>query len=247
MSTLLALAAAGYVFIAVLTIHRRPGLFASAFLLSYGLAIFFGSLGPILGGISLLAATIGMAYKKEQQNVLLPECMLALWTGQMLLSIFSTPHMDIAVFYIASMCLLAVGSYLYARAFSEMPHFYEDALFGGIFITTLCLIQMVLTADASSLLGSDTNLTYVGLATLPEFCLAGSIAYLLFKPQKNLYITLSIICFVVFVLFPFLMGLGARSVVLSIGLVFITLLGIRFYYGASIKVILSVGSLFPSP
>jgi len=243
MSAFLTLAAIGYIIFAVLNIFSRPGHFAAVYLLSYGLAVFFGSIGPIAGAVSLVATFAAFNAHKERLSVLPAEWFLAVWIGTMLLSMFTTPQMDITVVYVASIVLLAAGSYLYARAFATAPHFFEDLLLGSVIITTLCAIRIFQMTDTIGVLGDSINMTHVGLATLPELALLGVISFLIFHRPHPWWVSVGLLLFMFGLVFPFTAALGTRSVILSVGIASVLLLGLRIFQegGGKIIGIISVG------
>jgi O-antigen ligase len=240
MNTLLMLAAAGYIIFAIASIWSRPGLFAAAFLLTYGLAVFFGSIGPIAGATSIIVSVAAMNAQKRQHAIIPGEYAFILWLGMLTFSLFTTPVLDLTLQYVASVLLLAAGSYLYARTFATSPRFFEDLLFGGLFITTLCTAQLFLSTRTLQRLGDTLNMSPVGLAVLPELCLVGVLAYLLFHRAHSRIVTVSMLLCLFFVLAPLTMALGTRSLILSVGIVFLILLMLRAWHGNAARLFLGL-------
>jgi O-antigen ligase len=242
MSLLLLVAAAAVILFSIATIWHRPGFFAGVYLLTYGLAAFFGSIGPVGGAIAIVASLAAINRDESMQTFTLPEYFFLLWMAGQFFSLFTSPNLDVTTPYIASVLLIAGGGYLYARTFAQHPHFFEDLLLSACIITTLCMFQIFRNASGIGAIGESQGLSHVGLAGLPELCMAGIIAFLLFHRGHSWMITLAIIVFAFGVLSPFTLGLGTRSVLLSIGIGLVILLGFRLRQANGLPILTGIAA-----
>lgn len=240
MKILLMLAAAGYIIYAIANIWHRPGYFAAVYMLTYGLAVFFGSIGPITGAIAIFASFAAMNAQKQQIVIIPGEYAFIAWLGMLAFSMFTTPRIDVTVEYVALAVFLATGSYLYGRAFATHPRFFEDLFFGGLFITAICAVQTVISTNTLELIGATAGMSHVGLAVLPELCLVGMLSYLLFHRGHSRLVTAGMLLYLYFVLVPFTLTLGTRSVILSIGFVFLVQLVLRAWHGGVARLLLGI-------
>ena len=239
MNSLLMLGAAVYFVYAVINIGKRPGLFAAANLLSFGLSVFFGPFGVIAGTISIAAGLAKLIARPELQRIHRCEYALLLWLVACLLSLFTTPNLDVTGLYIGWLMIGTMGTYVYARAYFDHPRFFEDLILGGLFLTAVCTIQIVQMTQEAGILGDTAKMSHVGLAILPELCLVGILSYLIFHRGHSRPVTALLLIYVVAVLLPLITALGTRSVALSVGIVFLLLLGLRAWHGSIAKVLVT--------
>jgi O-antigen ligase len=224
MNALVAIVAAGYIAFAVLNVFRRPGFFASAFLLSYGLTPFWGPLGATFGLVAIAASLVALNAQKQAFTILPCEVPLIAWTTMMFLSLFYTPQIRITGEYLALLTILSLGTYIFARTFALTPGFFQDLFFSSLLLDIISATKLFRSAKGAFMLGQAEGLQHVGLASMAEVCLLGILVYLLFHRNHSRWITIGLLLYLAFFLIPFTVALGTRSVFLSVGLTFVFML-----------------------
>jgi Lipid A core - O-antigen ligase and related enzymes len=245
MNAVLTLITAAYLAYAALNVFRRPGLFCAAFMLSHGLAVYFGSVGPICGGIALAVSAAAINQDRSQKNTFWGEWAFAIWIGMACASMFTSLAPDVTAVYVGSGILLAAGSYIYARAFSNTPNFFVDLLISVVVLTILCSVKLYMV-NKGGLFGEGNGYTHVGLGVIPEICLALVPAYFVFGKNIKPVVFIGLLLFLFVVVIPVTFALGTRSVFLGagVGVVILLVLKIRLDSGRILIPVLASVAVF---
>lgn len=234
---LFAVVALGYVGFAIYHIWDRPGFLTAAVLSSYSLAVFFGSLGGILGLTAIFAVACAWATRSPEGFRSTPaELALLLWTLVTVASVFAGYDFDSSKQIMNSLVVLSGGAYVLGRTFGESDQFIDDFIDGSIVVLMICIPGVLLSVTSQGSLDLDQNT--VGLAVSVEAPLVGALTLLMFGSLKR-RMRQALIGLVFLVFLPFAFVLGNRSLLLANGLAFLLFFAIRLRRGNSTRLVIS--------
>lgn len=243
MKLIFAFLAACFIAYALLNVWRRPGFITSAFVGSYGLAVFFGPLGAILGLVALFAPVAMWATRSvERFRSPPPELALLLWALFSILTIFGSLHYGVAAQNVSALIGLAGGAYLMGRTFGDSDQFIGDLVLGAIIVMVICAFAILAMTKKVGVLGTDLN--SVGLAVLVEIPLTGIIAVAVLGNNVPRSWRLAGIGILFVAIVPFSLALGNRSLLGAAVIVYLFFLVIRIKRGNARNIILvNLGAL----
>lgn len=230
MKLVFAFAAVCFLAYAFVNMWRRPGYITSAFVGSYGLAVFFGPLGTALGLVALFApvsmwATRSVARFRSPP----PELALLLWAVFSILTVFGSLHYSVAAQNVSFLIGLSGGAYLMGRTFGDSDQFIRDLVLGAVIVMVVCAFAILSTTKKMGVLGTDLN--SVGLAVLVEIPLTGTIAIAVLGDHLPKSWRLGAIAVLMLAVVPFSLALGNRSSLGAALIVYLFFLAIRVHRG----------------
>lgn len=231
--------ALAYIGFAVYRIWDRPGFLAAAVISSYSLAVFFGSLGGLLGLTSIFAVLCAWSMRSPERFRGTPaELALLLWAILSALSVFAAYEFDVSRQIMNSLVVLSGGAYVLGRTFGDSDQFIDDFIDGSIVVLLICAPAVLLSISGVGSLGVEQNT--VGLAVAVEAPLVGALTLLMFGTlQRRMMLALLALLFFVFL--PFTFVLANRSLLLGAGATFLMYFAFRMRRANAARLALYVG------
>jgi O-antigen ligase len=234
---ILSAAALAYFGFAIYHIWDRPGFLTAAFLGSYGLSVFFGSLGGVLGLLALFAVLCTWATRPVARfRSPGPEISLLLWATLSCLTLFGSIDYDSTQEFVSALIVLCGGAYFLGRTFGTSENFLRDLVLGAIAVLLICAPGVVLHAKAGVL---DAEQNSVGLAVLVEVPLVGALALLMFEDLSR-RVRLALVGLIFLVILPFGFVLGNRSIFLGALAAFGFFVAVRIRQGRAGRILAAI-------
>ncbi len=236
-----ALAAASFAFIcyAVLNLNARPGLFAGISVNTYALSAHFGSIGPFVAVVAILAGLSGWSRNGPTRSA---EIVLFAWIALSLVTIPFSPQIDIAASYGVALLFLSVSGFLFGRAWGEKSDFMRDILISACVVVVLCEPTIAASSrENASRISGDLNA--VGVSELADIPVVGCLAFLLLDRTLVGWRKLSLVAFLFLVILPVAASFGTRGVFIGAAPATLLLLGIRIAQGRLVQLLTDIGWL----
>lgn len=219
MTTFLIVGAAALIVYSLISIRGRPGLLAGLIVSSLGLAPLVGNMGAALG---IVATIIGLYELSKKGFRLLPaEFFLLIWACFMAVTVLWSLDSNATFTELAEMIFLDFGTYLYCRAYAGRAGFLRDFMISTAIINALCFAMLARTLTGTRLGGENSAWSPVGIATLPEIGIIGSVAMILFWQGLSNWWRLALALLTLGLFIPFAIGTGTRTVLISVSVVIV--------------------------